>query len=275
MSLFTNGKARETQADVHRIQTDNFFDDFIDLSQPELEFLGEVETQNRVVQKNPAVFTGPLSVAAPPGSASKQGKLRKTLHQDQSARPPGFPNRSKAPAGDFRPHPAAAATITVGQTQQQQQQQQRPTPSLPTKQPAQKPLQPNPQPQPLTSGSQTTLQPVNERPAGGNQRPTSGVQAEESRSEGPTDPEKHADSELQDLVPTTAAAPEKRKGEPVDAALKKIRRQLSTTTTTPEDNDAGGVPEVPASDIPAMQRFYWHRLMARTMKSLVYQAQKI
>ncbi|KAF6717078.1 hypothetical protein FQA47_024242 [Oryzias melastigma] len=250
MSLFTNGKARE--------------------------FLGEVETQNRVVQKNPAVFTGPLSVAAPPGSASKQGKLRKTLHQDQSARPPGFPNRSKAPAGDFRPHPAAAATITVGQTQQQQQQQQqRPTPSFPTKQPAQKPLQPNPQPQPLTSGSQTTLQPVNERPAGGNQGPTSGVQAEESRSEGPTDPEKHADSELQDLVPTTAAAPEKRKGEPVDAALKKIRRQLSTTTTTPEDNDAGGVPEVPASDIPAMQRFYWHRLMARTMKSLVYQAQKI
>ncbi|KAF6735954.1 hypothetical protein FQA47_020276 [Oryzias melastigma] len=189
------------------------------------EFLGEVETQNRVVQKNPAVFTGPLSVAAPPGSASKQGKLslRKTFHQDQS-------------------------TL--------QQQQQRPTPSFPTKQPAQKPPQPNPQPQPLTSASQTTLQPVNERPAGGNQGPTSGVQADESRSEGPTDPEKHADSELQDRVPTTEAAPEKRKRETVD-------------------NDVGGVPEDPASDVPARQRFYWPSITARTLMMLVDLAQKI
>ncbi|KAF6722223.1 hypothetical protein FQA47_016500 [Oryzias melastigma] len=71
--------------------------------------------------------------------------------------------------------------------------------------------QPNPQPQPLTSASQTTLQPVNERPAGDNPRPISGVQAGESRSEGRTGPEKHADSELQNWVPTTEAALKKRK----------------------------------------------------------------
>ncbi|RVE59376.1 hypothetical protein OJAV_G00187790 [Oryzias javanicus] len=241
MSLSTNGKARETQADAHRIQTDDFFD----------EFLGEVETQNH--GENPAVFTGPVSVDAPPGTAPKQGKLsiRKTFHQDQSVRPPGFPNRSKAPAAGFRPKSVAAAAITGVPREAVGQTQQRPRP------------QPNPQPQPLTSASQTTLQPVNERPAPGNPQPISEVQAGESQSERPAGPEKHADSELRHRVPTTKAAPKKRKRETVDVALKKIHRRLYTTT--PEDNEARGVSEDPACVELLRRRLYLARMMTRTL----------
>lgn len=71
------------------------------------EFLEDDGTQNYVVQENPAVFTGSLSVTAAPD----EGQNQEPFHQDGSVSPPGSPNWSEAPAGDFRPDSPAAAAI--------------------------------------------------------------------------------------------------------------------------------------------------------------------
>ncbi|KAF6720767.1 Myelin-oligodendrocyte glycoprotein [Oryzias melastigma] len=77
------------------------------MSESDSEFLEDDGTQNYVVQENPAVFTGSLSVTAAPD----EGQNQEPFHQDGSVSPPGSPNWSEAPAGDFRPDSPAAAAI--------------------------------------------------------------------------------------------------------------------------------------------------------------------
>ncbi|RVE67416.1 hypothetical protein OJAV_G00102680 [Oryzias javanicus] len=256
MSLFTNGKARESRAEVHRGQPVSLNDDFVDMSGSDLDSLGDLETQNHIVQKNPSVFTGSLSITAPPDAVQKQGKLsvRKTLRQDQSVRPPGFPNRSEAPAGDFRPNSAAAAAAindepgeALGQPEPTQIQIQIPT-------------------------SQTTSNPSTSVRLWVNHSRSLGSRPASARRG-------------QIIRPTLSVAPSRRiqtmkvalkkkmrKMRTVDAEFKKICRALSNIT--PEDNDAGGVSEDPACVDLARQRFYLASMMTRTLMMIVEFAQK-
>ncbi|XP_036066682.1 uncharacterized protein LOC112140654 [Oryzias melastigma] len=181
------------------------------------------ERRGSAVQKNPAVFTGPLSVAAPPALLPSRGsspsERRSTRISPCVLRVSRTAPRLQRGTSDLtRPQQPPSQGGDRGKPSvklRRSSSSDLPRAFQPNKQkPPQ--TQPNPQPQPLTSASQTTLQPVNERPAGDNPRPISGVQAGESRSEGRTGPEKHPDSELQNWVPTTEAALKKRKRGTVD-----------------------------------------------------------
>ncbi|KAF6725699.1 hypothetical protein FQA47_007282 [Oryzias melastigma] len=227
MSLLMDGEAR----------------DFVDMSESDSEFLEDDGTQNYAIQENPAVFTGSLSVTAAPD----EGQNQEPFHQDRSVSPPGSPNWSEAPAGDFRPDSPAAAAITD--------------------EPGEAAGQPEP-PQ-----IQTWIPDL---------RPPRYVWVNHSRSPGSRLAKAKASARRGRTRPTLGVAPRRevqttmvalknqRRGS-VHAELKKIRRAL----LTPKDNDAGGVSEDPPCVDMARERFHWPSMMTRTLMMIVELAQKI
>ncbi|RVE55460.1 hypothetical protein OJAV_G00236100 [Oryzias javanicus] len=157
MSLFMAAKKkREIQADVHRNQTDNIFGDFIDLNQPEFDFLEDgIQTHAApMTEKNPAVFSGSSEISPSPGAAE------------------AFSSGGIRPEESRRANSGGSATTATPQPpqrkkhHQQQQRRQTPNPSFPPKQSVQKPphLQPRPEPQLQTPVPQNTQRPNEDPP---------------------------------------------------------------------------------------------------------------
>ncbi|XP_024126178.1 uncharacterized protein LOC112145274 [Oryzias melastigma] len=84
MSLIKAAKKKETLADVHHDQTDNFYDDFVDLSPPEFEFLEGEETQTPAAPTYPAIFNESLiSPSTCAGQNTSKMSLRETFQPTQ------------------------------------------------------------------------------------------------------------------------------------------------------------------------------------------------
>ncbi|XP_024132392.1 probable serine/threonine-protein kinase samkC [Oryzias melastigma] len=162
MSLFMAAMKKEAQADVHRNQTDNFFDDF--------QEAGENQTPSApTAQENPSVSNSSLGISPSASESQKTIKLSLTI-TFQPAQP-------KPSAGTSIRGKATSKTMVLQELLwrlkerrwELQQKQQQLNQSFPPKQPLQKPPQPqlqprSPTPQTRSPTPQTTQQPNEEPP---------------------------------------------------------------------------------------------------------------